>query len=185
MRRNHHERKEEHITDQHRKQRLRKRHRQTLLLDPPVRGDAENEIQTGCRHECMRRRDTQDPGIEQQRRRKQHGAAACAVDIDDPQYPPRRFGDRGRQRRGLERRYRGARLLQSAPHHGSLVLLSRRCHVAVRTRRRRNGSPSAKATRPLWEGKRRIRRSGPLFPSPSFAPTQARGDPPCAAPFRR
>ena len=55
---NHHERKKEHIPDQQRKQRLRKRHRQTLLLDPPVRGDAENEIQTGGRHERMGRGDT-------------------------------------------------------------------------------------------------------------------------------
>ena len=55
---NHHERKKEHVANQQRKQRLRKRHRQTLLLDPPVRGDAENEIQTGGGNERMRRRDT-------------------------------------------------------------------------------------------------------------------------------
>jgi hypothetical protein len=68
-RRNHHEAEKKHVADEHGEQHLRERHRQVVLLNPPIGGNAEDEIDARGGGERVRRRDVEHVGLEQQRHR--------------------------------------------------------------------------------------------------------------------
>ena len=84
----HDEREEEDVAGKERQQRLRKRQRQPLLLNPGERRKAEHEIQRRRGDERIGRRDVDRAKIEQQREPEQQRAADRAEHADDPQDAP-------------------------------------------------------------------------------------------------
>jgi len=113
----HHQRDEQDVAGDERKQRLHQRQLHAVLLQPAERCEPKYEIKRRCRQERIGRVDVHRAQVEQQRKSKQQCAADGAEQSDDPQDPSRRAGDQLRQwlRR---RRGSGGQRFSSYSGHG-------------------------------------------------------------------
>ena len=122
----HHERDAQDVARQQRRHERRQAERQRLALDDPERDEPEDEIERRVREEQVRRRNAEHLEVEEHRRAEQRRAADRAIDPDDPQDPPARFGLRHRRRKLLDGRREGR-----GRHHGSAwARAQRRCRQA-------------------------------------------------------
>ena len=119
---------EEDVAHEQREQQGGQRQHERVALHPPEGREAETEVEAGGGEERVGRADADRAQVDEQRDAEQQRAADRAIQTDDPQDPPPRFGHHARQRRRLERRRGGC-----GRHHLLAFSASRTGHPHMRS----------------------------------------------------